>query len=335
MPTSPRNRRVVKKKLSEDEEEEEARRKEEKMEKEKEREMEKEKEMERQEAEDATRPLHARLPQDECGGPRNLSARYKHYEMDIEARIRDFQTEEDYLEQVLARKTSSPRVGDARLARLAAHVGHCLDKIHNVFAHTLDDYNRLAMELEEGRSRQSRDITAENEAINRSVTALESENASLRSELQLMQMQLSRKAGNGNGNGIDRMNTFSSGSFASDEGGGGGRGQFGVPVPPPAVRRRSILPTGLSPDELALQVGIIVSMQQELYSHNMFDTFNDKDEVHIQKYVMEGFRREDAVLFLFEDRVGRVRISGPNDSPQPDANSRPKQLMRAQSMQVQ
>jgi hypothetical protein len=72
-------------------------------------------------------------------------------------------------------------------------------------------------------------------------------------------------------------------------------------------RRISPIANGLSPDELALEVGIIASIQQNMYTHNMLEAVHQDEDV-IKQYLAQGYRREDAVLFIFEDRFGCVII---------------------------
>eukprot|EP01035_Chromulina_nebulosa_P040729 gene40729-55073_t len=72
------------------------------------------------------------------------------------------------------------------------------------------------------------------------------------------------------------------------------------------------------PDQEALQVGLLLSMQEAKYGTNMFDALGSKDNTVIQAYMCQGFSKEEAILKIFEQKYGddtsshNLSISMPN-----------------------
>jgi hypothetical protein len=59
------------------------------------------------------------------------------------------------------------------------------------------------------------------------------------------------------------------------------------------------------PDQEALEHAILISQQEEEFGINMYDALSPEDESVIDECIAQGFTREEAILIVFEHKVGK------------------------------
>ncbi len=80
------------------------------------------------------------------------------------------------------------------------------------------------------------------------------------------------------------------------------------PVMQPPVIEQRYIGAKKDPDEEALEHAILISKQEEEFGVNMYDSLVPDDEPVIDDYISQGFTREEAILIVFEHKVGKVSI---------------------------
>lgn len=79
------------------------------------------------------------------------------------------------------------------------------------------------------------------------------------------------------------------------------------PPPPPLpqyIIEKRLIAAKKDPDEEALEHAIMISKQEEDYGVNMYDALTDSDEPIVEEFIALGFTREEAILIIFEEKMG-------------------------------
>ncbi len=88
--------------------------------------------------------------------------------------------------------------------------------------------------------------------------------------------------------------------------------------------------SGISADERALRIGLIVSEQEAAFGVNMYDSIKGTDEPEIKRLVAAGYNEDEAVLIIFEKKYGPPKSQQPQmPAPQPQ-----QQMMGGQQGRV-
>lgn len=80
-----------------------------------------------------------------------------------------------------------------------------------------------------------------------------------------------------------------------------------VPQLPQYIMEQRMIAAKKDPDQEALEHAIMISKQEEDYGINMYDALTDSDETAIEDYIVQGFTREEAILIIFEEKMGISR----------------------------
>lgn len=70
-----------------------------------------------------------------------------------------------------------------------------------------------------------------------------------------------------------------------------------------------------NPDQEALEHGLLLSQQEAEFGVNMYESLTPDDELVIDEYVAQDFTREEAILFIFEHKYGKVSTQPKNITP--------------------
>ena len=75
----------------------------------------------------------------------------------------------------------------------------------------------------------------------------------------------------------------------------------------------------LDPDQEALDIGLLLSIQEAQYGTNMYESLTSEYEKVVEEYLAMGVDREQAALNIFEERFGKVYL--PVDVQEPESPS--------------